>query len=105
MSKFNSKIVGADIENLTSKYKWKLVRQHDGLTKTANDIVWIEWDEDGFFKDKYNDIAVGRSLVMNAFFPVFTWQTTEVTEIIQNNGGYIKFKTKNSTYELFELNN
>jgi len=34
---------------------------------------------------------------------VFTWQTTVVTEIIEQRDNYIKFKTENSVYELFKI--
>ena len=50
-------------------------------------------------------IRVGRSLLMSPFNHFFTWQTTVVTEIIASepDSSYIKFKTENSTYELFKL--
>jgi hypothetical protein len=88
-----------------SKYNWKLVREHDGLTKQSRDILWLEWNEEGRFKAKHDDIAVGRSLIMSPFNEMFTWQTTEVTAIIAStpNSDYIKFETRNSTYELFRL--
>jgi hypothetical protein len=42
---------------------------------------------------------------MSPFNEMFTWQTTEVTAILAAtpNNDYIKFETKNSTYELFKL--
>ena len=43
----------------------------------------------------HNDIKVGTSLSLDN-----GWLTTEITEIIENKEGYIKFQTKNSTYEL-----
>ena len=67
--------------------------------------MWLEWNEDGSFKEKHDDIGVGRSLIMSPFNHFFTWQTTVVTEILaaETDSSYIKFKTKNSTYELFKL--
>ena len=82
---------------------WKLVREIDGLTKQSEKILWIEFNNSGRFKEKYEDIEIGRSLIMSPFNDFFTWQTTEVTEVIENNKDYIKFKTKNSIYELFKL--
>jgi len=35
----------------------------------------------------------------------FTWLTTSITEILENQDGYIKFKTQNSNYELWRLKN
>ena len=83
---------------------WKLVREGDGLTKQSEKIIWIEFSEDGRFKDQHNEIGVNRSLVMSPFNDFFTWQTTTVTEIIEQTEDYVKFKTKNSTYELFKTN-
>jgi hypothetical protein len=31
----------------------------------------------------------------------FKWMTTQVTEILESTATYIKFKTKNSEYELY----
>jgi hypothetical protein len=79
---------------------YKLVREHDNLTNYSTDVMWIEWDEDGHFKAKHDTIEIGRSLIMSPFNETFTWQTTDVTEIIDNSENFIKFKTKNSVYTL-----
>jgi hypothetical protein len=88
-----------------SEFNWRLVREGDGLNKKSKDILWLEWNEDGTFKEKHDDIAVGRSLIMSPFNHFFTWQTTVVTRILASeaDSSYIKFKTKNSTYELFKI--
>ena len=96
----------AELLGLTeSKPNWKLVREHDGKTCKSRAILWLEWDEMGRFKAKHDDIAVGRALLMSPFNEMFTWQTTEVTAIlaVTPNNDYIKFETRNSTYELFKL--
>ena len=81
--------------------KYKLVR-HDGLTKTGDKIMWVEFSEsDGYFSSKHDEPAVKRSLVLDFYGVSYTWMTTTVNEIIENRGDYIKFQTKNSTYELF----
>jgi hypothetical protein len=90
-------------ELMKPKPNWKLVREEDGLIKKSKDILWLEWDAEGRFKDKHDDIAVGRALLMSPFNEMFTWQTTEVTDIIESTADYIKFKTRNSTYELHKL--
>ena len=82
-------------------HRYKLVRERDNLTKTSRDVKWLEFDEDGRYKADFKDIAVGRSLLMSPFGPSFTWQTTPVTEIVEQREDYIKFKTENSNYELF----
>ena len=86
-----------------SEPKYKLVRERDQLTKTSRDVKWLEFNEDGRYKADFEDIAVGRSLIMSPFGPSFTWQTTPVTEIVEQREDYIKFKTENSNYELFKL--
>jgi hypothetical protein len=83
--------------------KWKLVRERDGLTRQSAEVMWLEFNEDRTFKSKHDKPAVGRSLIMSPFNMFFTWQTTTVTEIVEQKENYIKFKTKNSTYELWQL--
>lgn len=83
--------------------KYKLVRERDGLTKTSVGVKWLEFHEDGKYKADFEDIAVGRSLIMSPFNSHFTWQTTLVTEIVEQREDYIKFNTENSSYELFIL--
>lgn len=83
---------------------WKLVRERDGLTKMSRAIIWVEWHEDGTYKEQFENIDINRSLIMSPFTMSFTWQTTTVTEIVEQREDYIKFKTKNSNYELFKIN-
>ena len=85
------------------EFNWKLVREHDGLTKQSKEIGWIEWDEIGRYKDKFQEIATDRSLIMSPFNQFFTWQTSVVTEIVEVREDYIEFKTKNSNYKLFKI--
>ena len=87
----------------TEYIEYKLVRERDGLVKQSQDIRWLEFDEDGKCKATFKEIAVGRSLIMSPFNQFFTWQTTLVTEIIEQREDYIKFNTENSVYELFKL--
>jgi len=89
--------------NNESDFNWKLKRLNDGLTKVSKDIKWIEFDKNGRFKKDYKKIKIGRSLLMSPFNIFFTWQTTTVTKVEKEEKNYIKFKTKNSDYELFKL--
>ena len=84
---------------------WMLTRMNDGLVKKANDIIWIEWNDNGKFKANHNDIAVGRSLLMSPFNEAFTWQTTTVTQITAAtpDSEYIEFNTENSKYRLTKI--
>lgn len=89
--------------NLVKDYKPKFIlkRMNDGLTQVGKfKVEYIEWNKNYFslLVLRYNDIKVGRSLLLDN-----GWMTTEITEIIEQTDKYIKFQTKNSTYELTEL--
>lgn len=86
-----------------NEFNWKLIRERDGLLKQSKEIKWIEWDVDGTFKASHPLPAHGLSLLMSPFNQSFTWQTTTITEIVEQRDDYVKFKTENSNYELFKL--
>jgi hypothetical protein len=86
-----------------TKFNWKLVRERDGIANQSESILWLEWNEDRSFKSKHDEPMVNRSLLMSPFNDFFTWQTTPITEIIEQRDGYVKFKTSNSLYELYKL--
>ena len=88
---------------IEKEFNWKLVRERDGLTKQSKEVIWIEFNDEGRFKSKHDEPAIGRSLIMSPFNQFFTWQTTLVTEIVEQRDDYIKFKTENSNYELWKL--
>jgi hypothetical protein len=67
--------------------------------------MWLEWNDEGRFKAKHDKPAVGYSLIMSPFNQFFTWQTTSITEIVEEREDYIKFNTQNSVYELWKLKN
>jgi hypothetical protein len=90
---------------LVNEFSWKLIRERDGLINQSKDIKWLEWNEEGRFKAEYKEPAVGCSLIMSPFNQFFTWQTTSITEILENQDDYVKFKTQNSNYELWKLKN
>ena len=85
----------------TEEPKYRLVRERDNLIKESARVMWVEWNEDGTFKSKHDEPEISRSLIMSPFNQFFTWQTTTITEIVEQREDYIKFKTGNSTYELF----
>ena len=95
--------LGVEQGVIEDTFNWKLVRERDGLTKQSKGVKWIEWNEDRTFKEQFEEAAIGRSLIMSPFNPSFTWQTTTVTEIVEQREDYIKFKTGNSNYELFKI--
>jgi hypothetical protein len=99
MSKIEQVKINLNVEDL---FKYKLVRERDGLSKVGHKAGWIEWNEDGTFKELHDEAAVGRSLILDPQRISYTWMTTTVTEILEQKEKYIKFATTNSTYELWE---
>jgi len=88
---------------LENEFNWKLVRERDGLIKKSKEVMWLEWNGDGRFKAKHDVPSIGRSLIMSPFNDSFTWQTTVITEIVDERDGYVKFKTGNSVYILTKI--
>jgi hypothetical protein len=87
----------------TEEPRYRLVRERDKRVNESARILWLEWNEDGTFKSNHDKPAIGRSLIMSPFNRFFTWQTTPITEIVEHRDDHIKFKTLNSTYELFPI--
>jgi hypothetical protein len=106
--KLSAKAKNAMLCNLTlgaspasTDFYYELTRLNDGLVFKADRIRWIEFGEDNKGKDWFHNIAVGRSLIMSPFNDFFTWQTTPVVEIIEDNYSWgAHFKTINSQYKL-----
>lgn len=83
------------------EYKYTLIRERDGLKKQGKSVLWVEWDENGYFKEYHKDPDRGRSLVLDFSGGNFSWMTTGVSQMVERQDNYIKFTTRNSTYELF----
>ena len=90
---------------IENEFNWKLVRERDGLTNQSKEVMWVEWNEDRTFKARHDKPAISYSLIMSPLNKFFTWQTTSITEILEEREDYIKFNTLNSTYELWKLKN
>lgn len=91
------------LHEFESEPKYKLVRERDGLIMLSKNVRWLEFDENWKYKADFNEPAVDRSLIMSPFNQFFTWQTTPVIEILEQREDYLRFKTKNSNYELFKI--
>lgn len=73
------------------------------FNKIGSFILWIEFDSMDKFKDKHDEPQVGYSLIMDPYSAIeFTWQTTLITELIENTPERVHFKTKNSEYILYK---
>jgi hypothetical protein len=78
---------------------YTLIRERDSLTLTGSNIAWVEWNDNGRSKYLHPDVKIGRSLLLDPSI-YYTWMTTTVVEIIEESEDCIKFRTKNSVYEL-----
>lgn len=83
---------------------YKLIRKNDGLINRSSKVKFIEFDKNGLFLKDYDKPNIGLSLIMSPFNIYFTWQTTLITEILEDQENYLHFKTENSEYELFKEN-
>lgn len=88
-------------ENSEEKAKYKIVREHDGMTRYGHTVWWIEWNSDGTYKKHYISPGLNRSLILDQHMGTYTWMTTTITKIVEEREDYVKFKTENSVYELF----
>ena len=77
-----------------------LTRINDGKTIAGSTVDWIEWNEDGTFKQKHNEPQVGYACIIDGHKFTYGWLTTTITEILDISEEYIKFKTENSEYKL-----
>jgi len=93
------------MEDLFAQYPYKLVRERDGLTHYGREMGWIEWGYNGRFSELHKEPKIGLSCILDPHRISFTWLTTSVTEIVEEREDYIKFKTRNSNYELWKLKN
>ncbi len=85
-----------------------LRRLRDSAGNTGEPVISIAWNKNKTFKEIVGDRPiVGNSFLVGSNSGTDFWLTTEVTEILEeqtNDEGqltYVKFKTKNSEYELF----
>lgn len=82
-----------------------LIKTDDSFfIKQSKDYKWIEFDEEGKGSKFHDKAQIGFSLIMSPFNFGFTWQTTAVTDIINEDESHIHFLTKNSEY-IFYFNN
>jgi hypothetical protein len=90
----------AKLTGMNKDPNWKLTREGDGLVKHSVDIKWLEFDSNDKCIAKHDNPKIEYSLMMSPFSKYFTWHTTQVTEIISQDGDTVEFKTLNSTYKL-----
>jgi len=82
-------------------YKYKLIRSSDNLIVTGNKILWLEWNENGTYKEHHETPVVGASLVVDPNYGTYTWLTTTMNSFTEEEG-VVNFETKNSKYQLIK---
>lgn len=87
-----------------SSPKYILARYNDWKTMRGANIGWVEWNDDRTFKELHQKPAVGLSLILDPHSWAYTWLTTPVTEIIEQDDNHLIFQTENSKYELTWIN-
>lgn len=83
-------------------YKYKLIRSSDNLTVTGKKVLWLEWNENGSYKQHHDTPLVGASLVVDPRYGTYTWLTSAMNSFIEDEEGVITFETKNSNYQLIK---
>ena len=95
---YNMDLVDNRIDLSTDNYV--LVREEDNKQVRANKIKFIEWNDDGTGKSVHDEPAIGRSIIVDPVNGlIYKWMTTQIVEILSES----KFKTKNSTYNIYKL--
>jgi len=82
-------------------YKYKLIRSSDNLIVTGNKILWLEWNENGTYKEHHETPVVGASLVVDPHYGTYRWLTTTMNSFTEEEG-VVNFETKNSKYQLIK---
>ncbi len=82
------------------QWTYKLVRERDNLTVTGRKVLWLEWNENGTYKEHSEEPKIGSSLVVDPQYGTYTWLTTPVTSFTQEEN-VILFETENSNYKLY----
>ena len=81
--------------------KWRLIRLNDGRVFHANTVKWVEWALDGTGAGVHEEPKISFSCVLDpGGFGTYRWMTTPIEEITKQHPGFVKFRTKNSLYEL-----
>jgi hypothetical protein len=77
---------------------YKITRKNDGKEMLSETFKFIDYDNNGRGKSLEENIEIDRALILPPYNEYYSWMTTQITEIIENNNDRIHFKTKNSEY-------
>lgn len=94
----NRPLIHLDVESAI--YKYTLKNEAKNFTKHGNNYMFVEWSDEGVFKQKYDQPAVGLSMLFDWTSFSYGWLTTPITEILEKTDKLVRFKTENSEYKL-----
>lgn len=78
-----------------------LQRINDNKIISATKLSFIEWDENDKGKALHDNIQLNYSCLLGSRNMFYTWLTTTIVEILEDNLEFKHFKTKNSEYKLY----
>ena len=82
---------------------YTLVKPEDKtFLQYSEDVKWVNYNESGSYKSTKDDIETGCSLLMSPFNDHYTWLTTIIKEVIEEDEFHIQFETENSLYILYK---
>lgn len=82
---------------------YKITRLEDNAEWTDEEINFLHFDKLGrYYRDSPHP-EIGTALIIGPIQIMYKWLTTPIKKIITNTETQIKFKTKNSTYEIIKL--
>jgi hypothetical protein len=84
--------------------KFILTRKRDGKVVKGNDVIYVEFGEDGRYANYSREFKVGTNLVVDFKVGNFKWMTTKITNILEQTENYVIFVTLNSEYKLETIN-
>ena len=84
---------------------YSLRRESDGAGDSGGMSMALWFDEEGYVSTEYNArprvgvvMRVG-TMFARSYNAQDWWQTTEITEILEEKENYVRFRTSNSVYE------
>lgn len=88
--------------HLHKGFKYKLVRENDGMVHRGTNVFWVDLNPDKTCKSHSYKPALEARLLIDGRMP-FVWLTSPVTEILVNEKNKVRFKTESFIYTLTNL--
>lgn len=102
LDKMHQNLVDNGIIEDADQINYMAVRKGDLFPRFSKDVKWIEWNPSGAAKGLRDEPQLEFSMLMSPFNQYFTWQTTQIDQLIEVSDNMVHFKTRNSEYKLFK---